>query len=213
MKSCSKGHSDSYNLFSNIIAKDAKIAVRVASNGDCTIYDFKALSEEIGQDDGGHGFYDNRGAKGEADVVAAGDAGFGDAGGRLERHAEHKRVAVGNAAVHAAGVVGKGRLYALVAAAAVVVLAVAMTTLMLFAVLMVAVVFLALTVAALVLREGVVVLGAAHGGGFEAVAELDAADAGDREDSVGNFSLYAIPERFSHADGKALRNTLNNATK
>ena len=225
-------HSDSYNLFFNIIAKDAKITARVASDGDCKVYDSVSLSEKIGKDDGGHGFYYNGGAEGEADVVAAGDAGFGDAGCGFERHAEHKRVAVGDAAVYAASVVGKGRLDAFVVAAAVVLrffaalrmttrgvlrmttrgvlrmtgtgvfLSLSMTAVMLFVVMV-----------AMVLREGVVVLRAAHGGGFEAVTEFDAADAGDGEDGVRDFGLYAIPEGLSHPDGKALCYTFNYSTK
>ena len=165
--------------------------------------------------------------------MAAGNSGLGNAGSGFEGHAEHQRIPVGEAAVHAAGVVCQWRLDAAVAAAAVVLLALGMvavvflalgvatfmlltitvTAMVLFTIMVVALVFLTLTVTALVLREGVVVLGAAHGGGFEAVAELYAADAGNGKYGVGDFGLHAVPERLSHANGKAFRHTLNNAAK
>ena len=91
-------------------------------------------SDEVRQDDGRHGLHDDRRAQGEAGVVTAGDLqgrhlalceivrllGLGDTGSRLEGYAEHQRVAVGDAAVHAAGVIRGGRhqAVAVVAAAA-----------------------------------------------------------------------------------------------
>jgi hypothetical protein len=104
----------------------------------------------------------------------------------------------------------KGRLNPLVAAAAVVLFTLTMVSVAAFVflaivfcmaalvigVFVVAVVFSAffmaavmvrIVVMAVMLREGVVVLGAAHGAGFEAIAELYAADAGNGKYGVGNL--------------------------
>ena len=136
--------------------------------------------------------------------MAAGDAGFGDTGRGLEGHTEHQRVAVGNAAVHAAGMVGHRGLGMFMTAAAVVLAAVfvlamalaLMPFLMAFA--MAAVVlltfFVVVPAAALVLREGVVVLAALHAGSGKAVSELNATDAGDGEYGMGNQGFHAVPE-------------------
>jgi hypothetical protein len=101
--------------------------------------------------------------------------------------------------------VGQRWLNALVAAAAVVLFGMVVVALMVFLATMATLMaFLAtmatlmfsftvaalvprLVMVALVLREGVVVLRAAHGAGGEAVAELYATDAGNGEHGVGNL--------------------------
>ena len=56
----------------------------------------QGLQRQVHQADGGHGFNDDRGAEGKADVVAPAHSGFCNAGGGFEGHAEHNGVAVGD---------------------------------------------------------------------------------------------------------------------
>ena len=83
-------------------------------------------------------------------------SGFCYAGGGLEGYAEHYGIAVGNTAVHAAGVVSDGRLGPVMTAATVVFAAVlpvmAVTALVIGIVMMALMAFLVLSVATLVIR-------------------------------------------------------------
>ena len=73
--------------------------------------------------------------------------------------------------------------------------------------------FVVMTAAALVLREGVVVLGAFHTGGGKTVSELDAADSGNGKDGVRNLAFHAIPEGFSQADGQSAHLAFHHAAQ
>ena len=179
-------------------------------------------SDEVRQDDGSHRLYDDGRAQGEASVVTAGDLerchlalgeivrllGLGDAGGRLESDAEHQRIAVGDAAVHAAGVIRGGRHQAVAVVAAAAAFVVAFTTVaatafmvMLFTAVAATFAFTVVVAAAFVIGAmfvtatvtmataasrsiDIVVLGTLHPGGGKAVAEFNAADAGNGEEGV-----------------------------
>ena len=67
--------------------------------------------------------------------------------------------------------------------------------------------------AALVLREKIVVFGALHGRGGKAVAELDAADAGNSKNGVGHLAFHTVPERLSQADGKPFHGAFHHAAQ
>ena len=120
---------------------------------------FIRLKCKVYKCDGGHSLHNYRCAKGEANIVTPWNAGLGDAGGRLESHAEYHGVAVGDAAVDAAGMVGDRGLGVLVTAAAVVArffAALRMTVTMVFVFMTTLVI--RIIVMALVLREQVYVL-------------------------------------------------------
>ena len=156
-----------------------------------------------------------------------------DAGGGLERNAEHQRVAVGDTAVHAAGVIGDGRHQpvAVVAAAAAFVMASAAALMVIatvaatFSVLftMAAATVLALIVAALVLMAAailrpdrgvhVVVLRASHPAGGKPVAEFYAADAGNGEDGMRETGFHAVPERLTEPGGDTAHDTFDDASQ
>ena len=72
---------------------------------------------------------------------------------------------------------------------------------------------LVLPVAAMVLRERVVVLGAAHGGSGKTIAEFNAPDARNGKNGMGNLTFNAVPERFSQADGDVLHHAFHHAAQ
>ena len=201
------------------------------------------LDNEGGEGDGGHRLDDYGGAEGKAHVMTAGDAALGYAGGGFEGDAEHQRVAVGDAAVDAAGVVGeRDEGFAVAPAAAAFVVAFAMApAIMLIAAVAALVVWLVVVafamapalvtfatvaalvvrlvvvtfaaVLALVLRVGVVVLRTLHGCGSKTVAELDAAYSRDGKHRVGDAGFDAVPERLAYAYGQTLDRTGHDSAK
>ena len=208
-------------------------------------------SDEVRQDDGSHRLYDDGRAQGEASVVAAGDLqgrhlalgeivrllGLGDTGSRLEGYAEHQRVAVGDAAVHAAGVIRGGRhqAIAVVAAAAAFMVAFAAVTttafvVMLFTTVAATFAFTVFVAAAFVIGAmfmaaavsmaaaacgsiDIIVLGTLHPGGGEAVAEFHAADAGNGEEGVREAGFHAVPEGLAEPGGDAGNDALHDAAE
>ena len=66
---------------------------------------------------------------------------------------------------------------------------------------------------AMVLREGIVVLRAAHGRCGKTVAKFNAPHAGNGKNGMGNPAFHAVPEGFSEADGDVFHHALHNAAQ
>ena len=195
------------------------------------------LQRQIQEHNGRHGFDDNRGAKGKAHVVAAGNAGGGDAGRGFEGDTENDGVAVRDTAIDAAGVVcqrGLGlmamaavvafavaAMVAVVAFFGVIVLAVTLVPLLMaFAVAAVVLPFLIMmaavmpaAMASMLLREGVVMLRTLHPGGGETVAEFDATDTRDGENRMREAGFDTVPERLAQSDGNAFDPAFDHAAE